>query len=76
MKGTSTRDERPSKVEIVILRSGQAAALIGVCPGTLRNWAIKGTGPPYLLSESGQRSYRLDEVQAWIKERREKQAAG
>lgn len=50
-----------------------AAALVGVAAGTLKNLRTEGTGPAaYRTPVGGSRwSYRLDDLAAWLEARRE-----
>lgn len=45
-----------------------AAALLGVAAGTLKNWRTQGEGPPsYATALAGcRRSYRLSHLASWI----------
>lgn len=44
-----------------------AAVVLGVAPGTLRNWRSQGHGPPWLKIR-GRCWYSLPELLAWIDE--------
>jgi hypothetical protein len=51
--------------------SAAAAALIGIAPGTLRNWRCAGIGPPYGLLRS-RAWYVLRTVVEWIRRESER----
>ncbi|AUN94983.1 hypothetical protein C0099_08575 [Pseudazoarcus pumilus] len=57
-------DERVSEAD--------AAQLLGLHPGTLKNLRHQGTGPPaYRIPVAGSRiSYRVDDLAAWVEARR------
>lgn len=46
-----------------------AAQLLGVAPGTLRNWRSSGRGPDWVRSggSRGTVSYKLEDLAAWFK---------
>lgn len=48
-----------------------AAALLGVCPGTLRNWDRAGKLKPKRHPMNGYRLYRRDELEAVLRSVRE-----
>lgn len=53
---------------VKVLNNNEAAALIGVTPGTLKFWRCKGRGPRFVkLGEAKQAgvAYVEDEVLAW-----------
>ncbi|WP_156527317.1 helix-turn-helix transcriptional regulator [Gordonia sp. 852002-51296_SCH5728562-b] len=38
--------------------------------GTLKNWRMRGIGPPYIkTSDGGSVLYRIEDVTAWLEER-------
>ena len=56
-----------------LVRTADAARLLGVQPGTLKIWRYRGTGPPYHRIGSGSTSpvaYRVSDLMAWLEERR------
>ena len=56
-----------------LIRTPEAADLLGVQPGTLKIWRYRGTGPPYHRIGSGSTSpvaYRVSDLMAWLEERR------
>lgn len=46
----------------------QAAAIIGVTPLTLRNWDKKGVLRPYRNPVNNYRYYRVDQIEAFLRE--------
>ena len=58
-----------------LLTRAEAAALIGVSPGTLRNWASQKRGPRY-VRHGKQAFYPADEVAAWMQRSMEAQSIG
>jgi excisionase family DNA binding protein len=51
------------------LRVRQAAEVIGVSKKTMLTWADKGVGPRYTVLPSGERRYRLADINAWLRSR-------
>jgi predicted DNA-binding transcriptional regulator AlpA len=58
-----------------LLTRDQAAALIGVSPGTLRNWATQKRGPRF-VRHGKNAMYPADEVAAWLQRSIEAQSIG
>lgn len=46
----------------------EVARYLNVNPGTLRVWAHRKVGPPYVMVQ-GRRKYRWSQVEAWLEER-------
>lgn len=57
-------ENHPERSETAPLTDRELAVRIGVQPGTLRQWRMKGYGPPYLKVGRAVR-YRVSDVQAW-----------
>ena len=56
-----------------LVRTGEAASLLGVKPGTLKVWRFRGTGPAFHRIGTGPTSpvaYRVSDLMAWLEERR------
>lgn len=56
-----------------VLNNDQAAALLGVTPGTLKFWRHKGYGPRFIkhgTSKGAKVSYDPADIQAWNDERK------
>lgn len=56
-----------------LVRPTEVAEYLNVKPGTLRVWAHRNVGPPYVLVQ-GRRMYRWSQVNAWLDERTVKPA--
>lgn len=52
-----------------LARPNEVAEYLGVKPGTLRVWAHRRSGPPYIQVE-GRRRYRWSDVEAWLEARK------
>lgn len=52
----------------LVLTSERAAVLLGVRPGTLRNWRVTGNGPEFIRygGPRGRVVYRLEDIQAFL----------
>ena len=48
-----------------LISSKQAAAVLGISPGTLENWRVRGYGPPY-IKISNLVKYEEGAVYEWI----------
>lgn len=48
------------------LTSADAAAAIGIDPGTLRNWRSQGRGPAYVRISGNKILYRVADLEAWL----------
>ena len=56
-----------------LVRTAEAARLLGVRPNTLKIWRFRGTGPVYHRLGTGPTSpvgYKLGDLAAWLEERR------
>lgn len=68
----TTENERETKamLEANLLTSDQLAERIGVAPGTVRQWRMRGEGPPFIKhtkKANGMVRYRLADVVEWEK---------
>lgn len=55
-----------------LIRSREAAAILGLQPQTLRAWRLRGAGPAYVRVGGGSRGrvlYRPEDVARWIAQR-------
>jgi predicted site-specific integrase-resolvase len=52
-----------------LISSKEAAAVLGISPGTLENWRTRGYGPPY-VKYSNLVKYELGAIYEWIENRR------
>lgn len=58
---------------VKVLNNNEAAALIGITPGTLKFWRCKGKGPRYIKLGSSPRAgvaYDPADVDAWVSARK------
>lgn len=46
--------------------TAQAASMLGVSAGTMRNWRTQGTGPQYLTVSQNKVIYRVADLEAWL----------
>ncbi len=56
-----------------LLRTTDAARLLGVKPGTMKIWRYRGTGPAFHRIGSGPTSpvaYSLSDLHTWLEDRR------
>lgn len=53
-----------------MLNTDQAAAYVGVAPGTLEKARIYGDGPPFCKYSTRVVRYRIEDLDAWIASRR------
>jgi len=56
-----------------LLRTTDAARLLGIKPATMKVWRHRGTGPAFHRIGSGATSpvaYRFSDLMAWLEERR------
>lgn len=52
------------------IKSPDAARMLGLVPGTLRAWRVRGRGPRYYkFGQGGPVMYKRSELEAWIAER-------
>jgi excisionase family DNA binding protein len=58
-------DEEPR-----VLTTSEVADLCGVTPETVRNWARRGGGPPYVRTAGGHRRYMETDVRDYLADRR------
>lgn len=54
-----------------MLRTSQAAAIVGVHPDTLKDWRYRKIGPPYHKTEGGHPRYDEEELRQWLQQRKE-----
>lgn len=59
-------EERMTEIRI---STRQLAERLGLTPGTVRMWRVKGGGPKYLRIAQNRAVYRLADVEAWEAER-------
>lgn len=52
-----------------LLKRDEVAALLGVEPRTLDNWAHRGEGPPF-VKIGGLRRYDPVDLRAWVNEKK------
>jgi excisionase family DNA binding protein len=57
------------------LSLGEVAKVLGVHPGTVRNWSNQGVLPVHRTT-GGHRRYRRDEVELWMESQRSKNSSG
>lgn len=57
------------EIEDRMLKSREAARMIGVSPRTLAKWRHKGVGPQCVRLGYNLVVYRLSDIDAWIRER-------
>ncbi len=50
--------------------SAQIAEYLHVDPATLRQWALRKQGPPYVLLDTGTRRYYWPDVIEWLEQRK------
>ena len=58
------------------LSTGQAAALLGVHPQTLRSMVRAGRGPAVFRLPSGRLRFRRRDVEAWVTKQRGQRSGG
>ncbi|MEV7532905.1 helix-turn-helix transcriptional regulator [Streptomyces hydrogenans] len=59
----------PSAIERAFLGVKEAAAYLGISPRTLYVWRHRRLGPPsFRLGARGRVTYRLDALDAWVRE--------
>ncbi|WP_426727049.1 helix-turn-helix transcriptional regulator [Corynebacterium auriscanis] len=51
---------------VIAVKTTDAARMIGVSPGTLRNWRSAGTGPAYIPLSANTVVYKVSDLEAWI----------
>lgn len=54
----------------VMLRTSEAARLLGVHANTIRRWGDKGLLRAYILSSRGDRRFRRTELESFLRQRR------
>lgn len=52
-----------------LISSKEAAAVLGISPGTLENWRTRGYGPPYIKYGTLVK-YEIGAVYEWIEKQR------
>ena len=60
--------EKPSLRSKAILRAGEVASLVGVHVNTVRRWSNTGLLKAYRVGPRGDRRFRREEVDAFLKE--------
>ena len=53
-----------AEIQNQYLSAQEAALHLGLKPGTLAHWRMKGKGPPY-MEFGGRIKYRLDQLDEW-----------
>jgi predicted DNA-binding transcriptional regulator AlpA len=61
------RRHAPSPSEPTYLRTPEAAARIGLAPGTLDKKRVKGDGPPFIRLTPRRVVYAVDALDAWAR---------
>jgi hypothetical protein len=56
----------------ILIPSREAAAFIGVSPGTLENWRVRGEGPAFVKTpgKTGKVLYEPVQIQKYLAQRR------
>lgn len=65
---TGSRASREMGMEDRMLRSREAARMIGISPRTLAKWRQRGIGPQCVRLGYNLVVYRLSDIDAWIRE--------
>ena len=52
-----------------LLTEAEAARILRVAPRTLQDWRYRGVGPRYLSYSRRAVRYRLEDLEAWMRER-------
>ncbi|MFC8273246.1 helix-turn-helix transcriptional regulator [Streptomyces sp. NPDC057271] len=69
MSASTTADTLDSVVRKAFLTVGDAAVYLGLSPRTLYVWRHRRQGPPsFRMGPRGRVTYRLDALDAWIRE--------
>lgn len=58
-------NKSPQQPEFKLLPEKQAAKLLGLSDRTLRNWRVRGGGPPYVKVSPRCIRYRAADLEAW-----------
>ena len=59
-----------------LLTTAEVATLLNVPPATLRWWRYKGVGPASFTLGARRVMYRLEDVEAWLREQYENSGRG
>lgn len=51
---------------VIAVKTTDAARMIGVSPGTMRNWRSTGTGPAYIPLSANTVVYKVSDLEAWL----------
>jgi hypothetical protein len=65
----STRTLTALMGDDMIVRTCEAAAMLGVAVSTLEAWRSVGEGPPPVVINSRARGYRIGALRAWVRQR-------
>ena len=52
--------------KLKLLKTEEVAEILGVAPGTVRNWRCQGKGPEPVKLPSGQLRYKVTSVEKYI----------
>jgi predicted DNA-binding transcriptional regulator AlpA len=66
---TKTRRRAPPPDKPTFLRTPEAAARLGLAPGTLDKMRVRGDGPPYMRLTPRSVIYAVDALDAWARAR-------
>lgn len=56
----------PIDDHVLSVKTIDAARLLGVSPGTMRNWRSAGTGPAYIPLSANTVVYKVSDLEAWL----------
>jgi len=62
------RPQKPDLDSKVMLTTSEAAHLVGVRPNTVRRWSNKGILKAYRISPRGDRRFRREDIDSFLKE--------
>jgi hypothetical protein len=66
---SKSRRHAPAPINPTFLPTPEAAARIGLAPGTLDKMRVRGDGPPYLRLTPRRVVYAVDELDGWARAR-------
>jgi predicted DNA-binding transcriptional regulator AlpA len=66
---TKTRRHAPPPINPTYLQTPEAAARLGLAPGTLDKMRVRGDGPTYLRLTPRRVVYAVDALDAWARAR-------